>query len=140
VATIDNHLVPNICHDALQTSKILLPIPNLSLSNVLCSAQWKPEVGTVKRSWAGKMIPFPVGSSDCSLPHSAQTSSKVYSVTYSIGKDKGGLSQETKRPGLKSDYSTSSSGEVKNKWSYASALPHALISSTGTNLSLDRRI
>jgi hypothetical protein len=48
VVTIDNHLVPNICHDALQTSKILLPIPNLSLSNVLCSAQWKPEAGTAQ--------------------------------------------------------------------------------------------
>jgi len=87
-----------------------------------------------------KMVPFPVGSSNCSLPHSVQTSSKAYPVSYSIGKDKGGLSQETKRPGLKSDHSPSYSSEVKNKWSYASALPYAFMSSTETNLPLDRRI
>jgi hypothetical protein len=69
------------------------------------------------------MVPFPIGSRNCSLPHSVQTSSKAYPVSYSIGEDKGGLSQKTKRLGLKSDHSLSSSGEIKNRWSYAYALP-----------------
>jgi len=45
LAAIDSHLFPNICHDALKTSKPLLPLPNPFLSNVLCSAQWMQEAG-----------------------------------------------------------------------------------------------
>jgi len=40
------------------------------------------------------MVPFPVGSRNCSLPNSVQTSSKAYPVSYLIGKDEGGISQE----------------------------------------------
>ena len=63
------------------------------------------------------MIPFPVGSRNCSLPHSVETSSKAYQVLYPVGNDERGLSQETKRSERESDYSLSSSVEVKNKWS-----------------------
>jgi hypothetical protein len=147
LANIDSHLVPNICHDALKTSKTLLPFPNPSLSNVLCSAQWMREAGTpqsVQLKGHGLIItvPFPVGLRNFSLPHSFQTSSKAYPVSFSIGKNDGDLSQEKKRPGPKCDHSPSSSGDFKNKRNHASAPPYAFMSCTETNLhlSLDRRI
>ena len=32
-----------------------------------------------------------------------------------------------KQPGLKSDYSSVSSAEIKNEWSYISIIPHAFV-------------
>jgi hypothetical protein len=46
---------------------------------------------------------------------------------------------EVKRPGREGDNSPPSNAEVKNKWSFTSTPPYALMACTGTTLPLKSR-
>ena len=64
-------------------------------------------------------VRVPIGAADFSLLQNLQTGSAAHPVSYSLGT--GVLSRGVKRPGRYINHS-SSSAEVKNKWSYTSTL------------------
>jgi hypothetical protein len=70
----------------------------------------------------GSRVRFPAGAGNFSLHHLVQYGSGAHPASYP-----GALSLGVKRLGHEADYSPPSSAEVKNAWSYTSALQYVFM-------------